>query len=601
MIVRFALALLLVGCGSVAASPDLGRPDAGPARDGGSVDAGPVDAGPERPDAGDPLAAAEDAARADDFPRPPSFRDVPSGMGHFSPDRQASTFRAGPLSNDALVQVVDFEEALGKNLGTSPWHLVSTPRYGTDAATVWGVSLTDLYRIRIDGERFEAIEMLPINLFASSITWNLLGTDDGRVYVPDPNGFLAGDDERCQTLDPTILRFDDAGSLEPGMACQDAIGLSAAALRDACGVTGGTLGRGSSATLMVPTFDGAIATTIVFNDGDDQDVYLAVVDDDLSGILGCGLLDDSAVTNELAAEMDGDRTLIYAATGDAVVKAAWDPETRTVSRVWERTLPIRGRTGTTPTLVNAGAERFVVLIDAPCAVASIVNGLIGCDDDVRAATLVAVRRDDDDELAGRPAVITSELPPWLLTVENSPAARRDVVVVANYSGYLPNGLRVPPGGLVPDDGPATWLTSPDAFAEHATGVVALQYDPADDAFAVLWADPDTQVSGVLAISGGANRVYGSGTEEESGRTYLYGFRLEDDDAGPAGERVLRVDIGEAPFRDTRVDSAGDVIIPIADYSFSAGEAYDGGNNVVITDDRSALIAGGRSLIRVRDR
>ncbi len=587
------LACLLASC-SDRESDDPA--DVGSGRIG--VDAG-IDAGGDEAD--DPLAVAEQAARADDFPRPLGFTSVPSAMGHFAPDRQASTFRAGPLGPEVDVQVIDFEQALGKNVGTSPWHIVSRRRYPEmTATTVWGVSLTDLYRIRLDGDRFETIERLPINLIASSITWNLLGADDGSVIVPDPNGFVAVDDGPCRSVDPTFLRFEDDNRLEPGARCTAALTLSPQALRAACDVQGGVLGRGSTGTSLVPTFDGALATTAIFNDGGEQRVYLVVFAADLAGILGCGLLDDSLPTNELAAEAEGGRTVFYAATGDAVVKAAWDPEGRSVQRVWERSLPIRGRTGTTPTLVNAGTERFVVLIDAPCAVASLLNGLIVCDEDPRPARLVAVRRDDDDALDGRPAVITTDLPGWLLTVENSPAARRDMVVVANYSGYLPNGLRVPPGGFVPDDGPAAWLTSPDAIEEHATGVVALRYDARAGAFVVLWSDPDTQVSGVPTISGGANRVYGSGAERSSGRTYLYGFRLLDDDEGSAGERVLRVDIGAAPFRETRMDTNGDVVFPNAEYDYALGEAYDGGNNIVIADDRSALIAGGRSLIRVRD-
>ncbi len=606
----FALALLL-GCRASSPGADAGAlRDAAPSEDAmpeaSTPDRGPGDGA--APDVGsdggtgDGLTEAERAAREDELPRPDGWRLAPSSMGHFAPHRQASTFRAGPLSNDALVQVIDFERDLGKDLGTSPWHLVGTRRYADapEATTVWGVSLTDLYRIRLEGPRFEAIERIAINFVASSITWNLLGADDGRVYVPDPNGYLVPPEGPCRTTDATLLRFVDDDALGEGARCDGALALDAATLRGACG-TEDMLRRGSTGTSLMPTFSGELATVAVFGEpGAEPRAYLVLVEEDLSSVVGCGLLDDTLPTNELAAEPEGEATAFYAATGDAVVKLVWDPGARRVTRRWERELPIRGRTGTTPTLVDATpGDRFVVLVDAPCAVASVVNGLIACDDDVRAGALVAVRRDDDEALAGRAPVITAELPGWLLTVENSPAARGPWVVVANYSGYLPNGLRVPPGGFVPDDGPAAWLTSPDALAEHATGLVALRYRSERERFEVAWSDADTQVSGVPTISGGANRVYGSGAEATTGRTYLYGFRLAADAEGPAGERVLRVDVGAAPFR-TPASASGDVIFARGDYGLAPGEAYDGGNNVVITGDRSALIAGGRSLIRVRD-
>ncbi|MEM9930153.1 MAG: hypothetical protein AAF840_10065 [Bacteroidota bacterium] len=99
-------------------------------------------------------------------------------------------------------------------------------------------------------------------------------------------------------------------------------------------------------------------------------------------------------------------------------------------------------------MVNtSGGRKFVCVIDSECAVTSLSSGLIACSSDGRPSQLVAVER--SAPAGSDPRILTADLPAWLRTVENSPAALGDRIVVANYSGYLPNGLLVPAGGLGP--------------------------------------------------------------------------------------------------------------------------------------------------------
>ena len=569
------------------------RPDGGPSDAGLVADADPVDAGEQ-----DPITAAEEAAKADELPRPAGASQASSSMGHYHPARQASTFRAGPLGDSPRVQVVDFAAQFGTNFGTSPFHVVSTARYGREGVyTIWGATLTHAYRVLVDGDRFEGLDSFVINTFPASLPWNLVAFDDGRVVVSDSDGFRAGPaDGPCATDVPTQLTLVDDNRIEGPIRCDHALALPADEVRRLCGVTGGLYVRGPTTVSQVITFDGRLATFAVFERQGVQSAYMLITDEQVTDIVACARVDDSTPSNEVLAESDGPATVLYVPTADAIVKMRW--QDGTLLRVWERATGFRRRTGTTPTLVKASdGTRLAVTVDGRCAVTNVLNGLIVCDNDTSPSRLVAVRL--DDELQGAQPVISVDLPSWIDTVENSPAARGNTVVVANYSGYLPNGLIVPAGGQVPEGGVSTWQTSPDSVADFATGIVALQWT--GNTFEVLWSDPATQASAVPAISGGANRVYSTGSEVETGQTYLYGWRLLADDDGPAGERVMRVAVGDAPFRETTVSASGDVVFAFGDYDQQAGEFFDGGNNLLILDDRSIVTVGGRSIIRISDR
>lgn len=575
------------GLTDLAGAVDGPAPDLGAGADGGMPDIPPSD----------PVLAAETAARADERPRPSGLSRSASSMGHFHPARQASTFRAGPLSSEPRVQVVDFEAVFGLNVGTSPFHAVSTARYGRSGAfTIWGATLTHAYRLVVDGPRFEGLDTFVINDFPASLPWNLVAFDDGRVVVSDSDGYKAGPEGGpCASTEPTQLTLVDDNQLDGMIRCDRALELGAQKVRAVCGVQGGLYVRGPTTVSQVATFDDRLVTLAVFEQSEVRSSYMLVTNPDVTDLTACARVGEGTASNEMLAEPDGEGTAIYVPTETAIIKMRW--LNGSLQRVWTRPTGFRRRTGTTPTLVvGSDGVRWAVSVDGRCAVTNVLNGLIVCSKDTSPSRLVAVRL--NDVLDGAAPVLSVDLPEWLDTVENSPSARGGTVVVANYSGYLPNGLRVPAGSQPPTGGVSTWQTSPDSVADFATGIVALEWD--GRTFVEFWADPTTQASGVPTISGGANRVYSTGAERESGQTYLYGWRLHDDEQGQAGERVLRVPVGRAPFREARTSLAGDTIFSFGDYDQRVGEFFDAGNNLLILDDRSLVMVGGRSAIRVSD-
>ncbi|MEM6931699.1 MAG: hypothetical protein AAF602_32510, partial [Myxococcota bacterium] len=445
----------------------------------------------------DGLTPAERAALANALPASPIAAATPSAMGHFQVARQASTHLAGP-SGDVDVQVVLFEPDAGIDIGTSPWHVVPRPDYPGGGYTVWGTGLTHTYKLEVSNEAFAFVDAFEVNAIPSSIPWNLLALADGRVMVPDQNGYR-GEVEACTATDPSFLFLSDDPDLRTsGIDCDGVFELTAADLRAACDASG-VYQRFFSGTSLVPTFTGPFVTTATFSQNDVNQNYLVAFDPDGDGVLACTPLDSDS-TNEIAAEpVDATTTALYIATETAVVKATFDDAADQLTTVWTRDVPLRARTGTTPTLVDTSdGERFVVLVDGRCAVSNVLNGLIVCDEDTSPSRLVAVRR--DDALGGRDAVLTTDLPAWLTAAENSPAARGDRVVVANYSGYLPNGLQIPPGAPRPEGGPGTYQVSPDAEAVFSTGFTVLVWR--DGGFTVDWSEPDRQASGVPLVSEG---------------------------------------------------------------------------------------------------
>ena len=521
-------------------------------------------------------------------------------MGHFASAQQASTWLRGPETNNLTVQVVDFKKALGKDLGTSPWHVVSPRRYGdSDAVTLWGASLTDAYRFVINGDRFEATDRSAINWLPVSIPWHFIGVDNGRFIVPDADGHKVSLRPRDRTDDPTLLVFSDDGRLDGRMKLERRVVIPESAFRRVCGVDDGEFFQSGTLLYLIPMFSEHVATTAVFRHGEVESSYLVILDSCLKPVAAKRIADSNPSNGTAAEPVNGNGTAFYIPTDKAIVKMVFNPKSSTVQRCWERRLPVRTRLGTTPTLMNTpSGEKFVLVVDAKAAVVAGLNGLIAANADSRPSTLVAVRREDD--LGGRDAIITTKLPDWLTTVENSPAVRGDVIVIANYSGYLPNGLIVPAGGKAPPANASSWGKSPDARADFATGIIVLQYAAKTDSFRTLWVNSETQISGVPTISGGSNMVYGSGAEQKTRKTYFYGFRLTDDDKGRAGERIIRCEIGNAPFRETTTDFRGNVVFNLSDYKLAEGEVFDAGSNLLILEDGSAIISGGRGLVRIRD-
>lgn len=539
-------------------------------------------------------------------PAPPNFQQSPLGLPHYGPARQASTPTSGPVSNNVDVQIRNFQETLGKDVGTSPWHMVSPQRYSNSTAvTIWGATLTDAYRFLVDGERFEALDRFPINYFPSSIPWNLFSMDDGRVVVPDASGYrIAGKGKRSNNPSWLILKDGNGNPARSKIRLTDLLEFKEQELRQLVQPPAGSkFANLTAANGSVPTYSGEIATTISFLDKQDvRYTYLLIVDVDQKTILAGGLIGQGLKTNEIAAEPFGtDGTAFYVPLDESIIKMVYNSSNQQLERHWEARLPVRRRTGSTPTLVNTSDGRqFVCVIDSECAVTSITNGLIACSEDSRPSQLVAVER--SAAKGATPRILTTTLPTWLRTVENSPAALGDQIVVANYSGYLPNGLLVPAGGALPANNTARWLVSPDAQADFATGIVALRYDKTQQNFVLDWQDPKRQVSCIPTISAGANRIYGVGAEQTNGDYWLYGYQLTDEpNGGGKGDLKLRIRLGKAPFRATQRDRQGNLIIPREDYQLKAGEIFDAGNQIILLEDGSLIISGGSALVRVRER
>ncbi|MEO1336189.1 MAG: hypothetical protein AAFV29_11125, partial [Myxococcota bacterium] len=457
------------------------------------------------------------------------------------------------------------------------------------------------YKFVTDGARFEFADAFTLNDRVSSIPWNMVALADGRVVFPDIDGFDAvAADDPCRTEGPSLvaLRDRDDDPMSP-MACVGALSIDSATVRTMCGVDPSAQFVPGSGSALVATYSGALVTVVELEAAGIRASYAVAVAHDLSRPLACGFIADTPSTNASAVEPVGEeRSAIYYATEDSIVKMYFDSARAAFTRAWQRTLPIRRRTGTTPTLLNAdNGDRLVIIVDGACSVSNVLNGLIVCDDAAEPSQLLAVRREDDVEPDR--AVIQFDLPATIRTVENSPAVRGHLVAIANYSGYLPNGLIVPPGGQKPEGGPGTYGVSPDAVEEFATGIVVVRYRPEQGDFVLAWRDDVRQVSGVPLISAGANMVYGTGAEMASQQTYLYGFLLEADSRGPAGTLVVRRALGAAPFRQSRRDLRGNNVIPFGDYSLNEGELYDAGNNTVLDADRSIIMTGGRALVRIR--
>lgn len=316
-----------------------------------------------------------------DFQLPPNFTSSPVAVPHFSPARQGSTTIKGPTSNNCLVQVRDFEGTLGKNVGTSPWHMVSANRYASPTAvTVWGASLTDAYRFLVDEDRFEALDLFPLNYFPSSITWNLFSTDDGRVVVPDASGYrIMGQPMRSTDPSWLILRDGNGDPSRSRMQLTDIIEFDPRELRRLVRPPlGARFAKATAAGGSVPTYTGEIATTISYLQGEERLTYLIVVDLERKEVIAGGLIGVGLKSNEIAAEPFGQYgTAMYVPLDESLVKMVYNGRTRSIERHWEAKLPVRRRTGTTPTLMNTSdGKKFVCLVDGKCAVTSVTNGLI---------------------------------------------------------------------------------------------------------------------------------------------------------------------------------------------------------------------------------
>ncbi|MEO0365885.1 MAG: hypothetical protein AAF265_10365 [Pseudomonadota bacterium] len=496
----------------------------------------------------------------------PALIDSPWPTYHAGPARQASTQLRGPDAVQVSSTFRYFEQDAGERFGTSPWHILSAQKYSDSrtARAVWGVSLKYLYKYVIDGDRFEYVDHTKLNNLPFFIGWNFFGLSDGRIVVPNPSGLRVREHRKsvCAGKHPSLLVYRDGSTSNSSIECQQKFEFSPTVLDNACGFRRTVIGTTPVAVNV--TYSGEIAVQLRREVGrfrnERRETWMAILDNALTRIIACEKIAEGASTNGVPMLRDADgRTHLYIATDDEIVHVSWDPSTLKVTREAATPLSYRGRTGTTPTIVSVDDQAWLVTIDARCAVTKVFSGAIECDADDSPSRLVAVPIP-----LGSGESISVDLPDFIDTVENSPAAAGGHIVVANYSGYTPDGKK-------------------DGKPDRATGIVALRWDSERSTFIVDWSIADLQISGVPTISTGSNVVYGSGSEPD-GNTYFYGLRLVDDEHGDASEIVVRALLG--PSKDSK-RGAGDAI-------------YDAGNNILINDDGSTIMAGGESLIRIRD-
>lgn len=494
---------------------------------------------------GDPPPTATSTTVGDPAPSPtwappvnPYLADSPWPMPHQSTAQQASSALPGPEDDDVTVQLVDFTDDAGivrRINQASPFLVLGGARYddAPGARAVWGATLTDLYKyVLVDG-RARYVDHEPLRRDPFSINWNLLTLADGRVVVASPLGSTLVD-EPCRTDGSALLAFTDGDRADSPITCVAALRAGPDEVAACRGLDGEPIGRvdpGYSVTGINVTFSGEILTYLRLptGPGGREEHYVAVAEPDLSAWADCTIVSTSEATNNMAVEpLDGGGSAVYVATATSFVKLVWDPDARRLERRWERAVPLRTRTGTTPTLIGHADDGILAVIDAPCAVVDPFRGTIRCSDDDRPARVVAVRRDDADD-----TVLTVDLPEAIRTVENSPSARGDRLVVAAYGGY----------DVDPD----------------VRGVAAVDWDPEGDRLEVAWFNPDVQMNGVTSISEASGLVYSSGATPD-GAIHLAGIRVWDTDDGPGGELVVDIPIVGADEVDRAFDQGNSTVI-----------------------------------------
>ncbi|MEO1036520.1 MAG: hypothetical protein AAFX44_13265 [Pseudomonadota bacterium] len=491
----------------------------------------------------------------------------PWPISHAGHAKQASTALVGPTGSSVAVQRRFFKEDAGEFFGTSPFHVIGSQRYrdAPNARALWGASLTHVYKYIIDGDRFAYVDSAELSRFPVSVAWNLFGlSGPDRIVVPSPFGLRvrSAKGSVCAGKTPALLIYADGESADSPLACVGKFEFTAQRLNEACGFRRAVLGTTGVSTGVMPGGEVVIMLSDDrgFGRSKKRETYAVVINNALTDIVTCERIGETSTSNAYPSErVAPNRTRLYLATEIELLFVDYVEDERRIEVAARMPLPLRGRTGTTPTLFDAGGDRFVILVDARCAVAKVFTGEIRCSKDAtRGSQLVAVRRDPRN-----PEVIVTDLPAFIDTVENSPAVWREHVVVANYTGYTPDGKR-------------------DGKPDVARGIVKLSWNPSRGRFDIDWQRSDLQISGVPTISGGAGLVYSSGAEDD-GQTYFYGLALDDAGARRGGDTVVRVAVGPA-FETERK---------------ARDQVFDAGNNTLINDDGSAIFPGGEVLVRIR--
>jgi hypothetical protein len=478
----------------------------------------------------------------------------PWAISHGGPAQQASSSTAGPMTADQVeVQKRLFINDAGIEFGTSPFHVLSSRKYLSRPAarTIWGASLTHVYKYVIDGETFSYGGMLPLTKFVS-IGWNLFalkGADGDRIVVPQPRGLRHAHhrDGPCFGTTPSLIVLEDGPDPASPIRCTKKLELAEDVIRPLCAVPRGWR-YGYSGVFNNVAYSGEIATLVTFvkigSLGRTKLSYLVLADNGLDRLKACVLIGEGSSTNQFPVEQTGPQSsAFYVATEGALTRLDYDASSGKLSLTWRQQTKFRGRTGTTPTLVGFEADKFVVMVDGMCAVSNGFTGKIDCSDaKTGPSKFIAIRRDRT-----APEVFAVSLPPNIRTIENSPSALGMQVALANYGGYR---------------------AAPDV-----KGVVSVIWDAGTKQWRLAWSNGDIQMNGVTSISGGANLVYSSGVEADN-QVYMYGIRFSGTEAGKV---KLRLPIGPAD------------------------QFLDQGNNTIINDDGSVIYGTARGIVRLRSK
>lgn len=498
-----------------------------------------------------PLAATAEPVRNDSLLRSPWPHP------HRTAGRQASTPLAGPTdASQTETQLRVFERDIGTDFGASPFIVLSEKKYRDrpQARTVWGATLSHAYKYVIDGDEFRYVDSFPLAGFPS-ISWNLFGlrnSQGGHIVVPQPFGLRKPRyrNTACFGRKPALIVLQDGPTTESKIECVKKFELDNRQLRAMCRPPAGWKLSLNTGVLNSIAATGEIVTVAEYQRRGlrrDKRFYAVIIDNELSRLKACGFIDDFSINNQIPSEPLGNGvTALYFPTDDGIVKMLYNASQNTLSREWKYEAGFRARTGTTPTLVGYGEDKFVVVVEGKCAVSNVFSGKIMCSDDTSPSKLIAIRRD-----RANPEAYVVPLPDYITTVENSPSALNHTVVVANYGGYRPN--------------------------LEAKGVVAIEWLPQAQQWQLLWENPSIQMNGVTTISEGSGLVYSSGIEAD-GNVYMYGLQLGNTAAGrpqQGGEVVFRQKVGDAA-----------VIL-------------DQGNNTIVNDDASLIYSGNKGLVRLR--
>ncbi|MEM6706929.1 MAG: hypothetical protein AAF690_29755 [Acidobacteriota bacterium] len=530
---------------------------------------------------------------------------------HGGPARQASSDLPGPtITGNAQLRF--FSDDPGFNLGTSPWHNVSDRTYtdSSSARTIWGSSLTHVYKFVADGDRFAYVDSWRVHDIPAFIAWNFAMLPGGRVLVPAPNGMQSRQERgrpsfrRCTSTrngrtflgdSAALFVFSDGAESGSKITCEKRFEIRRDHLRQACGLSArpsqDQIVFGGTAVGTDVLYNGDIAIRVRVNEtiGDAQTraTYLAVLDASLddtaaSTYRACERLPGETTNGVALLPEPEDGTRLYLPTESGITEAIYSPAESRLEVTGAKEFTYRaGRTGTTPTILfGSDGTEWLLTIDAKCAVSDVFTGTIGCEggqdpESLAPSRLVAFQLPFEGLTSDQIVTRAADLPVFVNTVENSPSVAGEDIALANYAGYFPRTTFV----LSDDEGRETETASDDL----QRGVVKLSYRPSDSepgSFAVDWEREDLQFNGVLTISAGSRAVYGSGARPDGERliSSYYGLDLD------TGSTLFKTNLGPAE----------------SSSRFRRDEIFDQGNANILLDDGSIIFAGGRVLVRIRD-